>query len=56
MTLPQDEIKDCIAAWSAERSNIAIKYQGVRPSWVSTDLAILEERIARYKAMLEEDQ
>ena len=48
------EIKDCIAAWQKERDNIAMKFQGVRPSYVSTDLAILEERINRYKAKLNE--
>lgn len=49
-----DEIKDCIAAWTKERDNIERKFQGVRPSYVSTDLAIVEERIERYKWMLEE--
>ena len=48
------EIKDCIAAWREERDNIAREFSGVRPSYVSTDLAILEERIERYKAMLAE--
>ena len=48
------EIKDCIAAWREERDNIAREFSGVRPSYVSTDLAILEERIERYKKMLEE--
>ena len=49
-----DEIKDCIAWWRAERDNIERKFSGVRPSYVSTDLAILEERIERYKAKLAE--
>ena len=48
------EIKDCIAAWREERDNIAREFSGVRPSYLSTDLAILEERIERYKRMLEE--
>ena len=49
-----DEIKDCIARFRAEADNIERKFSGVRPSYVSTDLAILEERIERYKRMLEE--
>ena len=49
-----DEIKDCIAAWREQRDNIAREFSGVRPSYLSTDLAILEERIERYKVMLAE--
>ena len=51
----QDEIndlKDAIASWRKQREQISAKYQGVRPSYVSTDLAILEERIQRYVALL----
>ena len=48
--------RDCIARWRAERDNIERKFSGVRPSYVSTDLAILEERIERYKRMLEETE
>ena len=48
------EIKDCIARWRSEADNIERKFSGVRPSYVITDLAILEERIERYKQMLEE--
>ena len=53
----QDEIndlKDCIASWRRQRDELSAKYQGVRPSYVSTDLALLEERIERYKAKLAE--
>ena len=53
----QDEIndlKDCIASWRKQRDELELRYQGVRPSYVSTDLAILEERIERYKAKLTE--
>jgi hypothetical protein len=46
-------IKDCIASWGRQRDEME-RYQGVRPSYVSTDLAILEERIERYKAKLAE--
>ena len=51
----QDEIndlKDCIASWRKQRDEMELRYQGVRPSYVSTDLAILEERIERYKKQL----
>ena len=51
----QDEINDlknAIASWRKQREELSAKYQGVRPSYVSTDLAILEERIQRYVAQL----
>ena len=53
----QDEIndlKDCIASWRKQRDELELRYQGVRPSYVSTDLAILEERIGRYVAQVKE--
>jgi len=53
----QDEIndlKDCIASWRKQRDEMELRYQGVRPSYVSTDLAILEERIGRYVAQVKE--
>ena len=53
----QDEIndlKDAIASWRKQREDLSAKYQGVRPSYVSTDLAILEERIQRYVAKVKE--
>lgn len=49
-----NDIKDCIASWQRQRDDLSAKFQGVRPSYVSTDLAILEERIERYKAKLAE--
>lgn len=49
-----NDIKDCIASWQRQRDELSAKFQGVRPSYVSTDLAILEERIMRYKAKLVE--
>ena len=49
-----NDIKDCIASWRRQRDEMEMCYQGVRPSYVSTDLAILEERIERYKAKLAE--
>ena len=48
------DIKDCIASWRRQRDEMERRYSGVRPSYVSTDLAILEERIERYKAKLAE--
>ena len=47
-------IKDCIASWMRQRDEMEMRYQGVRPSYVSCDLAVLEERIERYRAKLEE--
>lgn len=52
--MTSDELKDYIARLEAEFSNVATKYRGVRPSWVSTDLALLRDRIDRYKRMLSE--
>ena len=53
----QDELndmKDAIASWRKQRDELELRYQGVRPSYVSTDLAILEERIQRYVAKVKE--
>ena len=47
-------IKDCIASWRRQRDEMEMRYSGVRPSYVSIDLAVLEERIDRYKAKLAE--
>ena len=49
-----NDIKDCIASWQRQRDEMEMRFSGVRPSYVSTDLAILEERIERYKAKLAE--
>ena len=56
MTKQEDisTIKDCIASWRRQRDAMELRFSGVRPSYVSTDLAILEERIERYKAKLAE--
>ena len=49
-----NDIKDCIASWRRQRDMLEMRYQGVRPSYVSTDLAILGERIDRFVAKLVE--
>ena len=50
-----NDIKDCIASWRRQRDELSAKFsQGVRPSYVSCDLAVLGERIDRYKAKLAE--
>ena len=49
-----DDIKDAIAIWQKQRDQLINKFQGVRPSYVSTDIAILGACIMRYKAKLEE--
>ena len=48
-----NEMKDYIARLREERGDLIRKYQGVRPSWVSTDVAILGERIDSAVAELE---
>ena len=48
-----NEMKDYIARLRKERGDLLLKYQGVRPSWVSTDVAILGERIDSAVAELE---
>ena len=48
------DIKDCIASWMRQRDAMELRYQGVRPSFVSCDLSVLEERIQRYRAKLTE--
>ena len=49
-----NDLKDAIASWCKQREELSAKYQGVRPSYVSTDLATLEERIQRYVARVKE--
>lgn len=51
-----DEMKDYIARLRDERSQLLRKHQGVRGSWVSTDLALLSERIEQAVAELEAAQ
>lgn len=45
-----NEEKDVLANLLKERSDLIRKYSGVRPSWVSTDVALLGERIERLRA------
>ena len=47
-------IRDCIASLRHQRDEMEMRYSGVRPSYVSTDLAILEECIEPYRAKLAE--
>ena len=49
-----NDLKDAIASWRKQRDELSARYSGVRPSYVSTDLAILEERIQRYVAQVKE--
>lgn len=44
-----DEEKDVLANLLKERGDLIRKYTGVRPSWVSTDVALLGERIERLR-------
>ena len=56
MTKQEDisTIKDCIASWMRQRDEMERRFSGVRPSYISTDLAVLEERISRFRAKLAE--
>ena len=49
-----NDIKDCIASWRRQRDEMEMRFSGVRPSYVSCDLAILGERIEHFKAKLAE--
>ena len=56
MTKQEDisTIKDCIASWMRQRDEMERRFSGVRLSHISTDLAILEERIQRFRTKLAE--
>ena len=41
--------EDCLNILTKEYNAILQKYQGVRPSWVSTELAILREKIKEFE-------
>ena len=49
-----NDIKDCIASWMRQRDEMERRFSGVRPSHISCDLAMLEERISRYRDKLKE--
>jgi hypothetical protein len=48
------DIRNCIASWERQRDDMERRYSGVRPSYISCDLGVLEERISRYRAKLAE--
>jgi len=52
--MTKDDLRNCIESWRKERDDLELRYQGVRPSYVSCDLAVLEERIQRYVAQVKE--
>lgn len=41
--------EDCLDILTKEYNAMLQKYQGVRPSWVSTELAILREKIKEFE-------
>ena len=41
--------EDCLDILTKEYNAMIHKYQGVRPSWVSTELAILREKIKEFE-------
>jgi|TARA_R110000868_G_scaffold103599_3_gene285181 hypothetical protein len=47
-----NDLKAAVASWFKQRDELSARYRGVRPSYVSTDLAILGERITRYRAKI----
>lgn len=50
-----DQIKDRIAAKLAERADMIARYgTGVRPSFVSTDIAILDHEIEMLRQQIRE--
>lgn len=49
-----NDLKDAIASWRKQRDQLYARYPGVRPGYVSTDLAILGERIDRFVAKVKE--
>ena len=48
------DLKRCIASWQKQYDQLAENFSGVRPSYVSTDLAMMWIRIEEYKAKLAE--
>ena len=49
-----ESIEKAIASWELQRDELANKFRGVRPGYVSADLALMNERISLYKAKLAE--
>ena len=55
MTTPEtiSDLRKFIKSTRRQRDNLSERYGlGVRPSYVSTDLAILDDRIERYEAKI----
>ena len=48
------DLKRCIASWQKQYDQLVENFSGVRPSYVSTDLAMMWMRIERYKDRLAE--
>ncbi|WFG40918.1 hypothetical protein ParaMal1_00034 [Paracoccus phage ParMal1] len=56
MTL-QDTIREATSMaehYEGEAQRLSQQYSGVRPGWVSTDIAIAQSRAASYRKMVEE--
>ena len=53
MTLTKEDAKHIIARLEAQRDEMIERFQGVRPSYVSADLADLVIRINEHKTRLE---
>lgn len=49
-----NELKDYIAREDAALTRLYAEHSGIRPSWVSTEIAILSDRLSRLRADLAE--
>lgn len=52
--MTKDDMKDYLVSLEKQYDDLDKEFQGVRPSYISTDLALLWERIERYKAMIDD--
>ena len=50
--MTKQELIDYIQSLTKEYEELAREHQGVRPSWVSTDLSLLDHRISELKKEL----
>lgn len=52
-----ETLKSTIASAERDNDSLIARYgTGVRPSWVSVDLALNQERIEKYRKMLADEQ
>jgi hypothetical protein len=52
-----ETLKSTIASAERDNDSLIARYgTGVRPSWVSVDIALNQERIEKYRKMLADEQ